>query len=337
MEKEARSYFFDNAKFLLIILVVIGHIIEPLRETSLFFKSLYITIYLFHMPCFVLLSGYFARQRKKNFELVKFLKLYIFFQIIFVFVSKTYVSLLHPLWLLWYLFSWIAWNLSIPLLSDKKKIYIVIVAFLVGLAIGYLSEVSYYLSLSRMIVFYPFFLLGYYSDRWWLWKKKKKYQTIILRIASVLMLSAFFVTIYLTFGNIDPYKVLYFSFPYSESPTPFGFAWAFRLFAYLSSCITGLAFFLLVPQRKTFFTDYGKKTLQVYLLHACLLYPLYKFDIFDRISNNWDKIWLLTYSVLMTIFLSSKYVSYIYDLIEWTIDLKNQALKFIKKHFQFKI
>ncbi|SFB70180.1 hypothetical protein SAMN02745150_00333 [Brevinema andersonii] len=29
--------------------------------------------------------------------------------------------------------------------------------FLVGLAMGYLSEVSYYLSLSRMIAFYPFF------------------------------------------------------------------------------------------------------------------------------------------------------------------------------------
>lgn len=123
------------------------------------------------MFCFII--WLFCTPTQKNFELVKFLKLYIFFQIIFVFVSKTYVSLLHPLWLLWYLFSWIAWNLSIPLLSDRKKIYIVIMAFLVGLAIGYLSEVSYYLSLSRMIAFYPFFLLGYYSDRWWLWKQKK--------------------------------------------------------------------------------------------------------------------------------------------------------------------
>ncbi|WP_092317725.1 hypothetical protein [Brevinema andersonii] len=74
--------------------------------------------------------------------------------------------------------------------------------------------------------------------------KQKRHQTIILRNALGLTLSTFFVTIYLTFGNIDPYKVLCFSFPYSKSPMLFGFAWTFHLFAYLSSYITGLAFFI---------------------------------------------------------------------------------------------
>ena len=59
MEK-VREYKFDNLKILLILLVVLGHIIEPFYKLN----TLYLIIYAFHMPVFVYISGYFAKGNK---------------------------------------------------------------------------------------------------------------------------------------------------------------------------------------------------------------------------------------------------------------------------------
>ena len=61
-----RIYKFDNLKAILIFLVVFGHFLELVEGH----KLLYLTIYSFHMPLFLFLSGYFARfDRKKIWNL----------------------------------------------------------------------------------------------------------------------------------------------------------------------------------------------------------------------------------------------------------------------------
>lgn len=45
-----RDAFFDNAKYLAIVLVAMGHAWEPLRGDSRAAAALYITVYTFHMP-----------------------------------------------------------------------------------------------------------------------------------------------------------------------------------------------------------------------------------------------------------------------------------------------
>ncbi|MBE9498737.1 acyltransferase family protein [Streptomyces sp. GKU 257-1] len=60
--RPARDPFLDNAKFLLIVLVVIGHSWPMgLVEGSRTVKAGYLWISSFHMPAFILLSGYFSR------------------------------------------------------------------------------------------------------------------------------------------------------------------------------------------------------------------------------------------------------------------------------------
>ena len=63
-KKTARDSFFDNAKFILIFFVVLGHLIEPYAPTVPFYKTLFVFIYFFHMPAFVLISGYFSKKFK---------------------------------------------------------------------------------------------------------------------------------------------------------------------------------------------------------------------------------------------------------------------------------
>src|SRR4051812_17242655 len=58
----SRDHYFDNAKFILILLVVVGHTIEPLIGKSPSLKSIYMFLYFFHMPLFIFISGYFSKN-----------------------------------------------------------------------------------------------------------------------------------------------------------------------------------------------------------------------------------------------------------------------------------
>src|SRR3954464_14782208 len=59
---DQRDAFFDNAKFLLITLVVIGHTLTTLTSKSDGARAAYYWIYAFHMPAFIIVAGYFAQQ-----------------------------------------------------------------------------------------------------------------------------------------------------------------------------------------------------------------------------------------------------------------------------------
>ncbi len=57
-----RDSFFDNAKYLAIVLVAMGHEWEPLHDDSRAAAALYVAMYTFHMPAFIVISGYFSKS-----------------------------------------------------------------------------------------------------------------------------------------------------------------------------------------------------------------------------------------------------------------------------------
>lgn len=57
-----RDTTIDGLKFLMICLVTTGHAIEPTRNISEKSCLIYSVIYSFHMPLFVLLSGFFSKK-----------------------------------------------------------------------------------------------------------------------------------------------------------------------------------------------------------------------------------------------------------------------------------
>ncbi|WP_024726592.1 acyltransferase family protein [Anaerostipes hominis (ex Lee et al. 2021)] len=66
-----RNPYFDNLKFGLILLVVIGHLSDLLKDSSCIMSVIRSVIYFFHMPLFIFVSGYFSNYGefgiKKNF------------------------------------------------------------------------------------------------------------------------------------------------------------------------------------------------------------------------------------------------------------------------------
>ena len=62
MEAKERVSLWDNAKFLLIFLVVLGHFADYYTKDSLNMRRLFLFIYLFHMPAFIFISGLFSKN-----------------------------------------------------------------------------------------------------------------------------------------------------------------------------------------------------------------------------------------------------------------------------------
>ena len=57
-----RNLKLDNAKGILITLVVIGHMLLPIQGTTRGVTNFFYMIYAFHMPAFVFISGLLAQR-----------------------------------------------------------------------------------------------------------------------------------------------------------------------------------------------------------------------------------------------------------------------------------
>ena len=52
--EDGRIYWYDNVKCFLMILVVIGHFVEKNAADSKVYRSIFLFIYTFHIPLFLL-------------------------------------------------------------------------------------------------------------------------------------------------------------------------------------------------------------------------------------------------------------------------------------------
>lgn len=156
-----RLYKFDNLKAVLIFLVVFGHFLELVQGHRL----LYLTIYSFHMPLFIFITGYFAHFDSKKilsglvFPYCVFQILYTYFERIVLKNENLTLTFLRPRWILWYLFAMIVYYLLIPFFdvkTKKQRIAAVTGMVLLALLSGYDSKVGYDYSSARIFTFMPF-------------------------------------------------------------------------------------------------------------------------------------------------------------------------------------
>lgn len=86
-QEQQREYLFDNYKVLLIILVVIGHFIEPCYDQNSFLYELKWGIVAFHMPAFIFISGYFSKQLPSIKKLIQGLVIpYFVYELVYYFL-----------------------------------------------------------------------------------------------------------------------------------------------------------------------------------------------------------------------------------------------------------
>src|SRR5699024_7820058 len=163
----SRDPAIDNARALLITLVVVGHLLNMISSTS--GEVLYLWIYSFHMPAFVAVSGYLSRSfANKPRQLGRLLSAVLFPYLIFQTMHTVLPVLVDgdefdfhlwtPFWTLWFLLALFLWRLATPLLTALR--YPLLFAIAVSLIAPLDPDLDKTLSWGRVLSFLPFFVLG---------------------------------------------------------------------------------------------------------------------------------------------------------------------------------
>ena len=295
----------DNLKGLLIFLVVFGHSLELIKDQYFITQVLYVFIYLFHMPAFVFVSGYLSKNVDKAREtaFTTFFLPFILFNILWNGLAALATwnleqfSFLTPGWALWYLMSMFLWKIS---LKDLVRIkYIVPISFIVGLGAGIFGEFNGLLSLSRTLVFFPFFLIGYFTseDRFFKLKKPSKFFS-----CGIILLALSF-AVFICYFEVFPVEFLYGSDAFQTYTVPIWLGLISRALLY----IIGFSFVFVLANtmtsKTTFFSKIGRNTLPIYILHTYLLGLPIAINYF--IPSMWIKLLVgLAFSTAITYILS---------------------------------
>lgn len=161
--KSFRIPYWDNLKGILIILVVLGHYLWEYREYQWIREAMY-AIYIFHMPAFIFISGYFSRS-KQSTSGEALAKLFVWFILLnfsmmgyALYIQHRPFSLLSLYYSSWYLLALFLYRLTLPLF--RKIPFIVPISLLVSLCTGFLWVIDEVWELEKIISLYPFFIVG---------------------------------------------------------------------------------------------------------------------------------------------------------------------------------
>jgi len=179
---KSRNTYFDIFKAILMFCVILGHCIETgllTDNNTVGMAATYIFVYLFHMPAFIFLFGYFSKSTAGSSR--KLLSRMIMFIVLFAVGKSLYYGgfkLLNgefPAWksdnfwsedsVPWYMLS--AALLSASLwVARKIPAWIMLPAtFILGIFCGGISGIGAAFTLSRTLIYLPIFLLGYYFPK----------------------------------------------------------------------------------------------------------------------------------------------------------------------------
>lgn len=299
---------FNNIKALLVFLVVLGHFTELFKDFHPIFRITSVIIYSFHMPLFVFITGYFSKnvQRSRD-NAISVLVTYVLYEVgMSVLSGNIMVNLFQPQTVAWYLLSTFFWRM---LLKDITRIkFCLPFSIALGLYVGFFDNIGTFLSLSRSIVFLPFFLLGFYFTS----ENKKKVNSLNYALTLILFIgiSAIVAIIYpdlsLFFGS-ESYSLL----GYSNLE---GFLW--RLLSYVISFIMCILFIRLVNDKQWFFSRFGRYTMQIFLLHSSVKLTVKYFIIhFEKLNPYLVYVIMFILSVVCMYIFGNKFVGDIYNYV----------------------
>ena len=288
--------YFDNVKGLLIFTVVLGHAFEYYTKTSGAMRFVHTIVYSFHMPLFIFISGYFSKNvdkaRSKVLErlLIPYLIFDIFFSITQYYVTgENRINILIPTFAFWYLLALSWYRIFIKDLSRIR--FIIPISFLISILSVHFSSISSYLALDRTLAFFPFFLLGFYCTRdriLYLRKIKSRYFVLLGLVVCTLVLMEQLYTNGITSVLLSQTMQLILAF------------------------IFGMIVLNVVSTKKNILTNVGRNSMIIFLGHGFINGLIRVVNPF--VHNSFiNFIFLLVFSVVVTLLLSTKIFEKTYD------------------------
>lgn len=273
-----RDLYWDSLKFILIFLVVLGHTLEINIPDGSVNRAIYNTIYLFHMPLFVFVSGRFSHIKdrdKYKKGILRLIETYVVFQIVYSLIlplvkgeELLWKYLIVPNWIMWYLMCLIWWRLFIyftPPSLLKTKRNILLLASILTCVLGGFIPIGHPFEVQRTLVFLPFFLMGYYSTKF---DVRSALERIPVWSAIVLFIGTFF--IFFFFLNFNLSWLLSAGQHFWET-NPSTWIRIISRIIYLPFALGGIVMAMRLVPSIDVFSRWGRETLFIFIFHPFVL------------------------------------------------------------------
>ena len=344
-----RDYWFDNAKAILIFTVVLGHLAEillsvvPYTTEPQWLRVLYNTIYVFHMPVFMIISGRFAKRKVESNDFVSVINgifvpylicqtCMLLFNSTVNYESTSNFSYLRPYYGLWYLLAIGIYQVVTPhVLKITRLKWLLLPLSLVIAILFSFQEKAFYGNFQRFFNYFPFFIFGYLTSGYKLEFCKK----IIFRILSF---AVFVLVVYAVMQNPDMFQVRLLSGKrvYNQVIEFLDITELnFFIFLLLRYALGFLFFFIILglsPAKKTLFSHIGTNSTYVYILHLFIAVALTayakEYDSLDFCKNELYTLMVCLSSVPLCFLLVSPPVK---KLTGWMIAPKFDLKKVIER------
>lgn len=313
-------------------MVVLGHFSNQYAAWSSMMRSISLLIYIFHMPLFIFLAGLFTKKwdqsRPFNWSRPIYFSLLGYILKILIYLVKVFYhqeAIFTPLGdtgIPWYMFAMAAFMILTWLLRKCNPWILMPIWIGAACLAGYADWINSFLNLSRIIVFFPFFYLGYVLDQS---QVKAFTDKIWVRLVSPFILA---LAAWLCFSRIDRLfryiRLFTGRNPYSTINVPFcGFA--DRLVFYMIGLVMGAALISLTPSSTIPLLNLsGKRSLQIYFWHRLVLYVLMFSGLVSWFNlsihlPHWE-LWIPVFSVLLTFLLTPEIFGKPLDMLRKGVD-----------------
>ncbi|HYI32498.1 MAG TPA: acyltransferase family protein [Glaciibacter sp.] len=317
-----RVPLWDNARWVAITLMVIGHAILKLISESDVAYSVYLLIYAFHVPVFVAVSGYFAKsgppgERQLQRLITDLVLPYLIFETIWTTIrwllgGNFWLDYSTASWTLWFLMSLAVWRLTLPLIVLLR--YPLLISIVISVGAGYLPAIDPTFALSRTLGLLPFFVFGWKLRQMQVtarWLTLSTRGILRWRAGALALFAALAVVIVVAIEPLRRFQIRRFLL-YNESYPVLGYDefWAggVRLALILLGFALTVAFLILMPRRTTWFTSLGAATMYIYLLHTFVLFPFRETGVLEGPQPWWVLPGMILFSIAISVALSMPFI-----------------------------
>lgn len=234
------------------------------------------------MPMFTFISGYLSKPKspfRKNVTtlLIPCILFTLINDVVQLLVCPNYHFTLTTLgFAMWYLWALFVYRISLPYLL--KIPHVIILSFVLTWIVGFIPYINRTMSLSRIICFLPYFLLGYKIANE---KYFHKYKLLVLAPRGGVILLLLIFLMWWTIIYIRPGYTIATGFDGGYGSI---MGMILRMALQATILITGYLVIRLFPNKELWFTRYGVRTMNVYLLHSIIVLP-FAYQVFPPFAE----------------------------------------------------
>lgn len=306
IKKPERIWLFDNAKAVLMFLVVLGHMFSSCIGESRAIRMSTLWIYTFHMPAFVFISGLLHKRNRPDSSLrwdkaVGFLLCglalrYMNYFLRLLMGQHPHPHIIYEAGIPWYLFVMAEYEVFFWLIRkcDAKKV--IIIALAASLVCGYFPWINDNFCFAKFINFMPFYAAGYYLEpakvaEWTRDKRIRAASWVVMAGSYALCMAAPWraYSFRKCFTGRRSYEFLANALkPLLGGDAPaYELGWLIRLACIIFASVLAISVLGILPDRPLgYVSTIGSRTLNVYFWHRIICYAFVQYNVYALAGSD---------------------------------------------------